>query len=185
MQKRSEMQWLLDHRHLNSIMVHNRQKGIRKVYMFLDFDGVVNVFVLPGTKRYEEIEASGQFEFFDRDCVARLNDFVRDWPVSIVISSSWRYGGLDYCTEYLKDAGLQDHVVFSDTTSLEVDEPREELIMDYLLEHQDFCGFLIFDDIHMTHLLDYLVQTDPLKGWDDACDEKARKIIQKFVDFLE
>lgn len=180
MERRTEAQWLLDHKTVNSIMIHNRNAGIRKIYMFLDFDGVVNVFVLPGTKRYEEMQESGNFEFFDRDCVRRLNDFVRDWPVTIVISSSWRFGGLDYCKEYLKDAGLEEHVIFSDTTSLEVDGPREELIMDYLLEHPDFTGFLIFDDIHMSHLLDYLVQTDVLKGWDEECDERARKIIAKF-----
>ena len=137
-------------------------------------------FVTPDEEEYERIQNEGTFEFFSRPCIARLNRFAKDFPVSIVISSSWRFGGLDYCKEYLKDAGLEDHVVFTDTTSLEVDGPREELIMDYLLEHPDFTGFLIFDDIHMSHLLDYLVQTDVLKGWDEECDERARKIIAKF-----
>ena len=185
MQKRTEGQWLLDHSMIRSVMVHNRSAGQGKIYLFLDFDGVVNVFAPPGSERYEQAEKTGHFDFFDRDCVARLNAFAADYPVSIVISSSWRYGGLVYCREYLKEAGLGSHVVFCDTTSLEADEPREDLIMDYLLAHQDFAGFLIFDDIHMTHLLDYLVQTDPMKGWDEACDQKARKIIKKFVDFLK
>ena len=83
MERRTEAQWLLDHKTVNSIMIHNRNAGIRKIYMFLDFDGVVNVFVLPGTKRYEEMQESGNFEFFDRDCVRRLNDFVRDWDKTV------------------------------------------------------------------------------------------------------
>ena len=181
MERKTEAQWLLDHKHINSIMIHNRNAGLQKIYMFLDFDGVVNVFVTPDEEEYERIQNDGKFEFFSRPCIARLNRFAKDFPVSIVISSSWRFGGLDYCMEYLRQGGLAEHVVFSDTTSLEVDGPREELIMDYLLEHPDFTGFIIFDDILMTHLRDYLVHTNPMIGWDEERDQYARKIIQKFM----
>ena len=181
MPNRNERQWFFDRLKIKAVIRKNRKQIPKKVYVFLDFDGVVNVFVMPGTKKYKEVEESGKFEFFDRDCVANLNRLAKDYPLSIVVSSSWRFGGLDYCMEYLQDAGMEDHVRFDDVTSLEVMESREDLIADYLLEHQDFCGFVIFDDMTMPHLNEYLVQTNPLRGWDEERDRYARKIIDKFM----
>jgi hypothetical protein len=164
------------------IMHANQKKGLHKIYLFLDFDGVINVFYQEGTEAYKKkIKESGNsFDFADRKAVERLNRFCEDYPVQVIISSSWRFGRLKGCTAYLKQAGLKDEKIIADTTQTASYQEREADIEQYLLAHPDFSGFLIFDDMDMPHFEDYLVQTDPFKGWNAERDRAARRIVKKF-----
>jgi hypothetical protein len=87
-----------------------------------------------------------------RNCVRYLDQFTQDYPVAVIISSSWRYGKLPFCLEYLKHAGLKNTSAIVDTTQTETFQSREADIEQYLLAHPDFSGFLIFDDMRMPHL---------------------------------
>jgi len=180
MEKKSELQWMFDHGKIRNIMRKNRKKEDPFVYVFLDFDGVINVFYLEGTPEYYEMLAKGEFEFADRRCVERINRLHRDFPIRIILSSSWRFSGIPYCTEYLQNAGLDPEIKIYGMTQTEVFHPREEDIVSYLLEHPDFTGFVVLDDIHMKHLQAFEVETDPLKGYTEERDLKCREIISGF-----
>lgn len=167
---------------LRSIMNSNRKTGEEKIYLFLDFDGVINVFYQEGTPEYKQKvkESLERFDFADRDCVKRLDKLTRDYPVEVIISSSWRFGKLKECKDYLIRAGLKNASAITDTTQTKVFQSREADIEQYLLAHPDFTGFLIFDDMNMPHLKDYLVQTDSFHGWDAERDTFARNLMKKF-----
>ncbi len=160
-------------------MAENRQKGIHKYYLFLDFDGVINVFYLPGTPEYEEMVKMEEFEFADRRCVARLQALCRDYPIEVIISSSWRFSGLKNCIEYLRKAGLSEDTPIVDVTQGEKWQTRESDIHQYLYEHPDFSGYIVFDDMRMPHIPGHMVQTDPLKGWDAERDAYARTLLDQ------
>lgn len=167
---------------LEYIMKTNRKTGLRKFYLFLDFDGVINVFFMPGTPEYEKkaAESKDHFDFADRGAVEHLNNLSRDYPISLVISSSWRFGGLKSCVKYLKEAGMSDQITIAGTTQIDHFQTREEDIQEYLLSHPDFTGFIIFDDGNMPNLSKYLVLTNPLKGWNEERDTYARNILKNF-----
>lgn len=162
-------------------MSHNRKHRDPVIYMFLDFDGVINVFCEPGSPEYEQAVSTGDFDFANRIIIKRLNKMYHDYPIRIVISSSWRYGGLDYCREYLLKGGMDPDVSFYGTTEIDMYLTRENEIVDYLFEHPDFSGFIVFDDIHMPHLTKYQIETNPMKGWTEEKDQEARKKICGFL----
>ncbi|MCR4951662.1 MAG: hypothetical protein K6A40_10105 [Solobacterium sp.] len=185
MEKKSELQWKVDYFRLNRIMKKNRREGKELYYAFVDFDGVLNVFFEPGTPEFaamaKKVEETGEFDFADAACVARLNRFCDSFPVRLIISSSWRFSGLEFCQEYLEKAGLDPKHKFFGMTQTEIFHPREEDIVSYLLAHPDFTGFIIFDDMDMPHLKPWHVQTDPCRGWDEEKNIEAFEIIRKFM----
>lgn len=180
--KKSKFQWRVDHIKLNRIMASNRKKDGSVIYLFLDFDGVLNIFLLEGTPEYEKAMAKKEFDFANRECVQRFNRFMQDYPMlRVVVSSSWRYAGLPYCQEYLENAGMDPKIKLEYQTDSHTMEPRELHITDFLFAHPDFRGFIIFDDMKMPNLEDYLVRTDCLVGWNEERDAYARKILEKFI----
>ena len=181
MAHKSNLQWYADRLRLAYIMRKNRKTRDPKFYMFLDFDGVINVFFREGTPEYEEAISKENFEFVSRQAVDRLNLLCEEFPLTIIISSSWRFAGLPYCQEYLHNAGLDDRFTPVDLTNTEVWKLREEEITDYLFAHPDFTGFIIYDDGNMPHLLEYLVHTDPCKGLDEKKYSASRKILSGFL----
>lgn len=72
---KTQAQWLVDKKRLISIMTANRAKEDSVIYMFLDFDGVINIFLLEGTPEYEEALEKREFDFANRECVQRFNRF--------------------------------------------------------------------------------------------------------------
>lgn len=179
MQKeKSKFEWYRDHMRLRHIMRHTKKE---KIYLFLDFDGVINVFYLEGTPEYEEKIKIEEFEFFDRDCVERLNEICHAYPIEIVLSTSWRYAGIDYCRDYLHKAGLDEDIPIVGVTEEEFYKPRQEEITDYLFAHPDFTGFLILDDGNMKDLTDYLVLTCPIIGLNEEKKEEAHLKLQTFM----
>jgi len=178
---RNEFEWKWDKWRIRQIMKKNRKQGVTKIDLFLDFDGVINVFLLPGTEKYEEKAKQEVFEFADRACVKRVSDLCLEKDCRIIISSSWRFAGLDYCRDYLYKAGMDERVEIADVTESDAFRARDEEIMDYLLSHQDFAGFLIFDDGRMPNLPEYEILTDPTVGYDESQDQKARAMIEAML----
>ncbi|MBR2811457.1 MAG: hypothetical protein IKD69_08765 [Solobacterium sp.] len=175
----TQEQWAMIHKRLKSIMVHNRNTKEPLFYLFLDFDGVINLFYLEGTPEYDRMLKNKEFDFADRVCVKRLERICKDYPIKVILSSSWRYSGIEYCQQYLEKAGLDPAVKLHDTTAIDW-KTRPEHIVDYLFEHQDFTGFIIFDDIYMKDLIDYEIVTDFLQGWSEEKDKKARELLDSF-----
>lgn len=174
--KPSRLEWAFINMRLHHIMRANKHRGRDLVFLFLDFDGVINVFREPGTPEYEEAIRKKTFEFWDDECVRKLNAFARDFHVEVIISSSWRYAGLPYCIDYLRKAGMEDHVRIIDTTEIAYNKSRQTEIVEYLFGHPYFSEFLVFDDGDMPEFKDRMILTHPMKGWTDEIDAQARKI---------
>ena len=179
---KSKFAWERDLIKLRKIMRQNKNKDGSVIYMFLDFDGVINIFLQEGTPEYEEAVAKKEFDFANRECVERMNRFINDCPdIRVVVSSSWRYAGLPYCQEYLEKAGMDPRIRLDYATDAYTMLPREIHMTDFLFEHPDFRGFIIFDDMKMPNLASYLVRTDCLVGWNEERDAYARKILEKYI----
>ena len=176
MKKEKILKWIIADAKLKRIMNRNKKDGRDLIYLFLDFDGVINVFREPGTPEYEEAISKKTFEFWDEKCVQRLNALARDYHIEIVISSSWRYAGLDYCIDYLHKAGMNDTVKVIDTTEITYEKTRQTEILEYLLDHPFFAGFIVLDDGDMPEFKEKMILTHPMKGWDDEIDLQVRKI---------
>lgn len=159
----------------------NRRKGKRKVYGFLDFDGVINVFYPPGSPQYERFakKTGDELNFADPECVARISKLCLDYDIEVIISSSWRYAGIPYCRKYLLKAGLDERVKIGGVTDDGFSGSREIKITDYLFEHPDYGEYLIFDDIDMKHLGSHQLLCKADKGYTEELDQRAREILER------
>ncbi|MBR2067020.1 MAG: hypothetical protein IJ875_01995, partial [Solobacterium sp.] len=114
---------------INIVRKINKRKG--KIYLFLDFDGVINIL-----GNLEDLENEEEYDFCDAKAVKRISDLCLNFDIDIIISSSWRFSGLDFCREYLVQHGLDEKVRVSDVTQSVSLMSREEDILQYLYEHE-------------------------------------------------
>lgn len=152
--------------------------GLSRIFLFLDFDGVINTYqnanyrqIFTGTLTKDDIT-----DLTTPACMQNLNAFVLEFQPDIIISSSWRYSGLDYCRDYLYHGGLDASARITDTTTRDGFLPREEEILQYLQQNHEMTGMLILDDIYMEPLAKYQVTTDFSRGFDRDALARARKI---------
>ena len=170
---------------LNAIekqMRKNRNRQAVHRLLFLDFDGVVNVPYEYGTPEYDAAMDAGVYDFFRPEIVVRLNRLIHDYDLHVVISSSWRYSGIEFCQRSLQNAGFSPDVMIEGTTALsEGIPPRYEEILDYLESHPDVSEFLILDDIPMHALSPYAVQTVFEEGYTEKADQNGRRILDRQI----
>ena len=155
----------------------NRAQGIDKICLFLDFDGVINTFLQEDTERFEMSRKNPeQFEFCDANCIQNLNILCRKRNIDIVISSTWRFSGVEFCKAYLKNHNFLycDRII--GTTQMNWENSREEEIVHYLFEHPVYATFFILDDMKMPELENYLIQTNSFIGFDENALHVALKI---------
>lgn len=185
----TDKDWVGINQKITEIQQKNRTHSSKnKFYGFLDFDGVVNVFYPPGSPQYERLLAQEtiDFNFSDPGCVERFSKLCLEYDIQVVISSSWRYSGLDYCRDYLIKGGLSEDVDIIDITDIDLWScDREMHITDYLFAHPDFTGFLIFDDLRMPHLMMNLVHCETLKGYTEEKDLEARAKLEVMIHHNE
>ncbi len=156
----------------------NHRKGSRHRLLFLDFDGVVNVPFAPGTPEFEQAMRGETNDFFRPEMVDRVNRLCRDYGLAVVITSSWRYSGLDYCLSHLYRAGFDRTIPVEGMT--DTDDPlfrREDEIYRYVMQARDVSAFLILDDIPMDCYRTHQVCTDFETGYDETCDARARELL--------
>lgn len=141
--------------------------------MFLDFDGVLS-------------SVANGYRGLDPSNVARLNVLCESTGATVVVTSTWRRGGLMSCRTLLRAAGFTGRV-FQCTPIIEMRQPsglyltvtRGQEIQAWL----DGCGdrverFVILDDDKdMGELAPYLVRTDPAVGLMDADLERAVDVL--------
>lgn len=140
---------------------------MKQFYLFLDFDGVVNVFYEPGTPKYEQVIAQQTYFQADRDCVQWLNRLVKHFSLKIVITSSWRWNGLVFCKQHLVDGGFLYPEQIVDMTSLNDHISRDTLILDYIQNH-DIEVYAVLDDLDLPELNGHMFQTKPHLGIDES-----------------
>ena len=163
-------------------MLRNRIENRIHRVLFLDFDGVVNVPYEYGTPEFDAAMAQGVYDFFRPEIVERLDRLIHEFDLHVVISSSWRYSGMEFCQNSLRNAGFSEDVIIEDLTVLSEGMPPRYLeILEYLEDHPRISEILILDDIPMHGLSDYAVQTVFEDGYDEAADQKARAILNRQI----
>lgn len=163
-------------------MLRNRIENRIHRVLFLDFDGVVNVPYEYGTPEFDAAMAQGVYDFFRPEIVERLDKLIHEFDLHVVISSSWRYSGMEFCQNSLRNAGFSEDVIIEDLTVLSEGMPPRYLeILEYLEDHPRISEILILDDIPMHGLSDYAVQTVFEDGYDEAADQKARAILNRQI----
>ena len=161
---------------------NNCRRGSTHRLLFLDFDGVVNVPYPAGSEEYRRALAGELDDFFRPEMVQKVSALCLDYGLSIVITSSWRYEGMEYCLDHLYRAGLDRAVPVEGMTDTE--DPlfrREGEISRYLKRAGDVGAFLILDDIPMDCFKGYEVCTDFEVGYDEACDRRARELLEQMI----
>ncbi|MCR5230627.1 MAG: hypothetical protein K6D03_10925 [Solobacterium sp.] len=157
------------------------RRGSQLRYLFLDFDGVINVPYEPDTPEYEYALAHN-FDFFRRDMVERVNRLCRDYGLQTVLTSSWRFSGLDYCRQVLYEAGFDRNLIIAGMTDAEdIFEHRDYLIYQWVLSHPQTAAIMILDDIPMPSLSEYEANTDFDYGYTEEKDREARRKLDRQI----
>jgi hypothetical protein len=139
--------------------------------IFLDIDGVL-------VNQRSLAHASGMRAKADAGCVAVLNHIVARTNASIVVSSTWRMGGLHFVKKTLRLWGVSGRVI--DRTPQLRSVERGEEIAAWLSDVTDIESFVILDDDDdMLHLSGNLVQTEFAKGLTVQDAERAIAILER------
>ena len=176
-----DLDWNKEREELEKIIEKNKSNEDACIYLFLDFDGVMNQFFRPGTKGYEDLVNGIDVDALDKECVKNINTLCKTYPIRTILSTSWRFSGIAYCEDCLRKAGLDESINVYGSTQIEHMMPRETEILQYLYDHQDFKGFIILDDIPMFNFNAYHVQCDPYVGFDEERLERAEYLINQFM----
>lgn len=168
--------------------------------IFLDFDGVLNT-----EKYYCELKSKGlpsddkYGQLFDPEAVANLRKIIDATDARIVVSSSWRYMGLNVLQRMWYDRDLPGRIVditplhllddkLRDTDLTQVDVLslcRGNEIKWYFDEVLDANSnsrrFVIFDDLKevLPELQDHFVRIDPIVGITEGDVERAIVVINR------
>lgn len=111
----------------------------------------------------------------DPECVRLLNELTRDGHADIVVSSTWRKGGLEEIAATLQEWGVHGRVIgvtpdmsWSRPEGVVEAKERGTEIVAYLDNYFGYCSlyppFAILDDDDMGSLREHLIQTDPMQG---------------------
>jgi hypothetical protein len=139
--------------------------------LFLDFDGVLNVYPNP----------SRNGSFHKPSCI-NLEMLLNKVPdLKIVVSSSWRTYGLDAVKDVLKSNGIDPRRVIDVTGHEESPDKRDHRgfqVENWLKRHSNVKKFAIVDDNNdFVPLHDKLVQTNKTAGLTQANVEKLLDIL--------
>lgn len=123
--------------------------------IFLDIDGVLNHEAFY-KERYENRNGETGWEHpyseIDPNAVSNLNNLCDETGAKIVISSTWRKSGLEYCKDVLEKMGFTGDVIditpshesrFRGLEILDWVKSNEELIGD---RYYNFTEYVILDD---------------------------------------
>lgn len=124
--------------------------------IFLDIDGVLNHDRFYH-ERFENRYVDGAIEYpyseIDPSSVKNLNQLISDTNAKIVISSTWRHDGIDYCKKVLEFHGFVGDIIDITPTIRNNDCLRGNEIHKWIKEnesligsHYNFTEYVILDD---------------------------------------
>lgn len=125
--------------------------------IFLDIDGVLNheaFYKERFEKRYEEGAMAYPYSEIDPKSVEFLNDLVEKTGAKIVISSTWRHSGLEYCKDALVFHGFKGEIIDITPNSRCGMCLRGNEILDWIKKNEELIGepyynfteYVILDD---------------------------------------
>lgn len=126
------------------------EKKLPKNLIFLDIDGVLNCQLFYDTKPKKTIYEPS--DNIDPVRVGWLNELCDETDSAVVISSTWRMSGLEYCTKVLREAGAT-FTILDITPRLhiargcEIDQwLRDNCMIHFGVHGHDFYRYAIIDD---------------------------------------
>lgn len=120
--------------------------------VFLDFDGVINSLQWIKNENNEwKCKYSANIQ-----SIQWISEFCEKYNYKVIISSTWRYDGLEKCKKYLYDNSFRRSIDIIDTTPI-LHTKRGDEITEWLSKHP-VEKYIIFDDdsdmtIHMNRLI--------------------------------
>lgn len=143
--------------------------------IFLDFDGP-----LVTRSSYSVPRVRGERVRAWPPCVQALNRITDTTGAMIVVSSAWRYAGLEQTKSWLSDWGVTGRVI--GLTPI-LPGTRGSEIYQYLTEFEDICdtaiSFVILDDdTDMDHLISHLICTPFGTGLTEELADAAIKMLE-------
>lgn len=140
--------------------------------LFLDFDGVLNLYPNPSRNGSFHKEACINLEML-------LN---RVFDLKIVVSSSWRTYGLDAVKDILRSNGIDPRRIIDITGHEEAKDSKDHRgfqVESWLKRHPKVKDFAIVDDNNdFRPLHNKLVQTKPTIGLTQANVEKILELLE-------
>ena len=124
--------------------------------IFLDIDGVLNHEAFY-KERHEKLKNGDKlnhpYSEIDPKCVENLNSLCNDTGAKIVISSTWRHSGLDYCKDVLEFHGFNGEIIDITPHSRDSMCLRGNEILQWIRSNHDLVGdyynfteYVILDD---------------------------------------
>ena len=163
--------------------------------VFLDIDGVVNTiqisrkpFADKGSGSicrnglYFDICSTSDGRVSNEQAVMWLNKLCLETKAKIVISSTWRFHGLEECKKALYATGLDSNIEIIDSTPISCfSRIRGAEITKWINKNKENINqFVILDDdMDMGDLIDHLVKCDTYHGFGCLECEKAIEILKK------
>ena len=124
--------------------------------IFLDIDGVLNherFYTERFEKRYEEGAISYPHSEIDPISVQNLNTLIRETDAKVVLSSTWRHSGLEYCLDVLKFHGFEGEIIDITPDLRSNDCLRGNEILKWMKDNKNLIGdyynfteYVILDD---------------------------------------
>ena len=123
--------------------------------IFLAIDGVLNheaFYKERQEKRNEEGAWEHPYSEIDKRAVSNLNDLCGETGAKIVVSSTWRHSGLEYCKDALVKMGFTGEII--DITPSHQSRFRGLEILDWVKSNEELIGeryynfteYVILDD---------------------------------------
>ena len=146
--------------------------------IFLDIDGVLNheaFYKERFERRYEEGAIPYPYSEIDKNSV-----LCTQTNAKVVISSSWRHSGLEFCKEVLENSGFTGDII--DITPDLPNNPRGNEIHKWITDNEtSITRYIILDDDYdmMGWQKDHFIQIDRFVGLTLDDVEKATNILTK------
>lgn len=147
--------------------------------IFLDIDGVLNSerwFVQRHIGGARIVVVSREDGQIDPECVERLNRLTEVTGAVLVISSTWRIGGMDWLVPLLRRKGVAAEII---GRTPDLNTVRGHEIGHWLSEHPEVGSYVILDDTSdMGALAQRLVKVSWQTGLTDGDVERATAMLQ-------
>lgn len=156
--------------------------------IFLDIDGVLNCELYFQKERSAGI-IKHPLSSLCPERIGWLNQLCKDTAAKVVLSSTWRYSGLEYCRQVLKEAGA-DFEIIDITPNLRSESClRGNEILLWMksnieiigCNHYDFHSYVIIDDDSdmLYWQKDNFFQTDAYSGLTPPLCYKIKRFFNK------
>lgn len=121
--------------------------------IFLDYDGVLNHELFYRERAKIENKITYPYSEIDPTCIKFLNDLVDETGAKIVVSSTWKSSGIDYCRDVLVYHGFKGEIIDITPNLRSENCLRGNEILKWIKDNEDLVGpyynfteYVILDD---------------------------------------